>query len=505
MSNSIDHFDFSKEHFDVLLNHALLSKEGSFTVNEKILDTMANQTFTMVNVKDIDENKGAQIIEKLTADFKRGNKFRLNIFLICLLISGTIASILFFNSHQKQNAIIPSTTNQTKNQISKLEALPSITAEELNSNPFPVINPAVLALIDSSDKIEIKELKNGMITEQSIPTSLHIPLDHSMHYEDIPTLSEEVKIQTGKDKLKMLKDIVNPKKKIFGNIPMGSTKVNGVIRSIQAFKIKNAEVSNFEYRTFLNDLLVQGKFEDYLLAATLKGQWKSIGIPEFENVYFESEKYNDFPAVNMTRKGAELYCIWLTKSMQTAIDKKEIKLTKDFPELNDFRLPYDLEWIYSARGGHDSLNIKYPWQYVGPNIYNARGCYLCNFNYTDSKIQLGNKADCPKQWNGKLPQGGFHRAIITTAGMAIDTLLTAPVYAYNPNDYGQYCMMGNVSEMVWTWNAETPNLKGAARSMGGSWNSNINNVQIEAPEQYVGFIEASPLIGFRPVMTAIKK
>ncbi|HEU4716178.1 MAG TPA: hypothetical protein VFU15_00005, partial [Bacteroidia bacterium] len=77
--------------------------------------------------------------------------------------------------------------------------------------------------------------------------------------------------------------------------------------------------------------------------------------------------------------------------------------------------------------------------------------------------------------------------------------------SYNPNPTGQYCMAGNVSEMVWTSDPANPSVHGAARSMGGSWYSYVDNVHIEASEQYVGVTDARAYIGFRPLMTFAAK
>jgi gliding motility-associated lipoprotein GldK len=83
----------------------------------------------------------------------------------------------------------------------------------------------------------------------------------------------------------------------------------------------------------------------------------------------------------------------------------------------DFRLPTESEWEYASRGGLQ--NNPYPWG--GPYIRNSRGCFLANF-----KPLRGNYID----------DGGFY---------------TVKTTSYWPNDYGLFCMAGNVAE--WTSNA----------------------------------------------------
>ena len=60
-------------------------------------------------------------------------------------------------------------------------------------------------------------------------------------------------------------------------------------------------------------------------------------------------------------------------------------------------------------------------------------------------------------------------------------------------------MGGNASEMVINHQTKQP------ESKGGSWFSCDYYLQIDANDEYKNEINASPLIGFRPVMTALKK
>ena len=75
--------------------------------------------------------------------------------------------------------------------------------------------------------------------------------------------------------------------------------------------------------------------------------------------------------------------------------------------------------------------------------------------------------------------------------------------SYAPNSYGLYCMAGNVSEMVNTYDKAT-NKYARTGTKGGSWFSCDYFLEIDADDEYPNEINASPLIGFRPVFTAPK-
>jgi sulfatase modifying factor 1 len=128
-------------------------------------------------------------------------------------------------------------------------------------------------------------------------------------------------------------------------------------------------------------------------------------------MYFSHPAYDDYPVVGVSWKQARAFCIWRTDLLNNYLRKI------GGVRVQDFRLPTESEWEYAARGGLDLA--PFPWG--GPYIRNTRGCFLANF-----KPMRGNYID----------DGGFH---------------TVPASSYSPNDYGLYCMSGNVAE--WTSNA----------------------------------------------------
>lgn len=127
--------------------------------------------------------------------------------------------------------------------------------------------------------------------------------------------------------------------------------------------------------------------------------------------YFWHPAFDNYPVVGIKWKQAMAFSKWRTRFWN---DYR----TQRGEVINDeFRLPTESEWEYAARGGRDIS--PYPWG--GPYMRNKKGCILANF----------------KPGRGDYPDdGGFY---------------TVKTDAYFPNDYGLYCMAGNVSE--WTSSA----------------------------------------------------
>ncbi|HSN07575.1 MAG TPA: SUMF1/EgtB/PvdO family nonheme iron enzyme [Hanamia sp.] len=165
--------------------------------------------------------------------------------------------------------------------------------------------------------------------------------------------------------------------------------------------------------------------------------------------YYSHPAFGNYPVVGVNWKQATAFCEWRTQTLNSwLIGKKRSTET-------DFRLPTEAEWEYAARGGRSQS--PYPWG--GPYLRNRKGCLLANF----------------KPGRGNYPEdGGFY---------------TVRADAYWPNDFGLYCMAGNVAE--WTsslyyegsynfqsdmnpdirWNAkdqESPRMKRKV-IRGGSW------------------------------------
>ncbi|MFM9908060.1 MAG: SUMF1/EgtB/PvdO family nonheme iron enzyme [Chitinophagaceae bacterium] len=124
--------------------------------------------------------------------------------------------------------------------------------------------------------------------------------------------------------------------------------------------------------------------------------------------YFSHPAFGNYPVVGVNWKQANAFCEWRTHHLNSFLESKK-KATE-----SDFRLPTEAEWEYAARGGRSQS--MFPWG----NYYlrNRKGCLLANF----------------KPGRGNYPEdGGFY---------------TVRADGYWPNDFGLYCMAGNVAE--WT-------------------------------------------------------
>ena len=124
--------------------------------------------------------------------------------------------------------------------------------------------------------------------------------------------------------------------------------------------------------------------------------------------YFTHPAFGNYPVVGVNWKQATAFCEWRTHYLNSFLESKKK------PTESDFRLPTEAEWEYAARGGRSQS--MFPWG----NYYlrNRKGCLLANF----------------KPGRGNYPEDG--------------AFYTARADAYWPNDFGLYCMAGNVSE--WT-------------------------------------------------------
>ncbi len=288
------------------------------------------------------------------------------------------------------------------------------------------------------------------------------PLDETPY--QFPQLTEEEIAITKKKKKSMLKALSKHDKNAYVYVPSGTFDYNGKQVSVQAFYVGIGEVTNFEYRTFLFDLLIQGRKDEFLKAKPDQSKWNTYPMYHmkyFQDNYFSDKKYNDYPVVNISREGAELYCKWLSQEVRKSVgDEKEAMY-------NDVRLPLRVEWIKAA--SNEGKQLPYPWN--GPYTRNSDGFYQGNF------VQ------------------GKRDSTVVFDTTEVNSVL-APSKSFWPNALKLYNMSGNAAEMVY----EGTNLTGPGTA-GGSWRSWPEEVKIYGEDPYKGILDPKPTIGFRVVST----
>jgi formylglycine-generating enzyme required for sulfatase activity len=228
-------------------------------------------------------------------------------------------------------------------------------------------------------------------------------------------------------------------RKSFSYIPNGEVEINNGKQDVNAFFLSKTEVTNLEYRTFLNELKSLGKTAELAIAQIDTTGWhmQHASYEPFVIHYHSHPAYNPYPVCNVSYEGALLYCEWLENKINECSKDKSIQY--------DVYIPSRAEWIRAANG--NSTSRKYAWG--GPECRNAKGCYLANFNTQEDNASV-----------------------------------TCIAFAYAPGEYDTYCMNGNVAEMV--------SEKGIA--VGGSWLSKEDEI---TNTSFISYTSSAPSIGFR--------
>lgn len=385
--------------------------------------------------------------------------------IIMLTTISTLTAVLvfFFNTNSTKNE-----SNSAVKPISESKQELAETNSTSSGNSFLGKSPAeksALTLSELSPPFE-----NPLKTPVENPFFLSEPLEHPVLKPTIlddtyvfPKLTEAEIKANHKQKKTMLKALGKMDKKSYTFLVSGSFDFKGKMTSVQSFLIQNTEISNLEYRTFLFDLLIQDRKDEFLKARPDQNQWSLLPGGQnnkMKDHYFSHPAYDHFPVVNISREGAEMYCKWLTQELFKVVDEK-----KKY-QFNDIRLPAREEWVMAA----SIEGKKGPYCWEGDQTLNSSGCYLANYKPLEGSDSTSYKVD-----------GGFY---------------TVRVDSYFPNDFGLYNMSGNVAEMVYD-DIKTK----SAGTAGGGWMNNEEEIKILGPDPYAGVTNAHPGIGFRVVMT----
>ncbi len=435
--------------------------------------------------------------------------FTLKNLIIMLVISGVITGVVLMlttptnnknqNDHQKEQKILPDSTQQSKMEAQVLK--PKMNEVE---RIYVEIEPRenIVFRADSVNVSDSSIQEGGFTYEPYVFPGDEVSAKQPPVFYKFPSLTEEEIEANHKQKAKMLKELAKLDKKKYVYVPSGSYTYKGKPVSVQAFYMQTTEVTNLEYRTFLFDLLIHGRNDEFLKAKPNQDGWVNIDGVEvafnepMKDLYFSHPAYNQYPVNNVSREGANMYCMWLSKELQAYDKKKGV--------YNDLRIPTQYEWAYAATGGLN--NVEFPWG--GSSPLNAEKCFLANYRPLKSTVpaieenekgrfRKKNRSNVPlirgvyEQKSGEELKGG-EKYFYAADG----AFHTAKVDSYNPNGFGLYNLSGNVAEMVYYHGEDnTPGTK------GGGWLSDLDELKIEGEDKYKGKEDPHVNIGFRVVMT----
>lgn len=403
---------------------------------------------------------------KTTPTDGKGSFFTLkNVIIMISSISAiSLAVILLLPSHE-----VTRKENHSEKEIqpvAQLEEIEFVIEEEeiKKSKEFvwPVLETQSLQPIESFRPREI----GSLIVLKRKEKYVKAPVKNEYKY--YPKLTEQEIADNHKHKKKMVKALAKFDKKAYSYIPAGSFDYKGSVISVQSFWMQTNEVTNLEYRTFLFDLLIQNRKSEFDIAKPEQENWTQLlsgDMKSMEEQYFSHEAFNEYPVCNVTRAGAEMYCIWLTKAVNATLEVK----------INDVRIPTRAEWFKAA--SDEGKQLPFPW--AGNKSTNEDGCFLANYS----------------------PKAGTTGMTEENALAQDGAMFTARTSTYNPNGTGLYNISGNVAEMVY----EDYNSKNSPGTAGGSWLSSEEEIKINGSDPYEGVTSGHPGIGFRVVITHLQK
>jgi hypothetical protein len=332
-------------------------------INDNQLDELLRDLYLDENSQVANESEASFVLEQeypVTINIKKEqallNKFQgksgfkgFRFFIISLVI-GFMACLVFYfiSATSNKNTPISKLNSQTYHKQTQHNSInnqndnseTTTHASEFTKSMDTFGRPKNLVAIVKLDST-IKTKKES--AEQSIQ-----PIQ-----KKLPYIKEQDRLLYANIKNQLLHSLIKLDKGLYTHLPANKVVYANKDVIVNAFNLRNISVTNLEYKAFLADLIIQKRTDDYTIAQLLTDNWTKINCNTLANAYFQDEKYNDFPVVNMTMDGAKLFCKWLEEEVQLYTIQHHLK---SIPL--QIRLPYDDEWIYAAREGYAKIAFE---------------------------------------------------------------------------------------------------------------------------------------------------
>jgi formylglycine-generating enzyme required for sulfatase activity len=305
-----------------------------------------------------------------------------------------------------------------------------------------------------------------------------------------------MRAETGTEKEKLIREATLNLFANYKHMPGTSSSAGTGSAMASDYFIKTSEISVREYKTFLQDLLLNGKLDEYEIARPKHREKLSASEQASERAifdkYFTSPVYKNYPMVFISVDGANMYCEWLQNLIVATGNIKFQNAKVDLPRAQEWTLAALSEnknAEYATADGHLKQS-KFLGMVAGSAQANYRETQKAAFSFmynqnpfdlspnTDSLLAKKNSASADDKTN----------------------FFTCPVRGvYLATQGGMYHMSGNVSEMI-----RNDNRSYSAK--GGNWHSSAEYLQISWKEpEFRGELQPSPYIGFRPIIKGIRK
>ncbi len=250
--------------------------------------------------------------------------------------------------------------------------------------------------------------------------------------------------------------------------------------TVSSFYMDETEVKNVDYREYL--YWISRVFIDYpevykkALPDTLVWRRKLAYNEPMVEYYFRHPAYGEYPVVGVNWLQANDYCAWRTDRVNemmliekgillpdpnqagdqnfnteaylahqyegaVGVEMEDLDPNKDFRKvrmedgilLPKYRLPTEAEWEYAS--------LALVGTSVDERVYQRR-----IYPWNGDGLRNPSAADRGKIMTNSVRARGDMMGV---AGALNDNAdITAPVHSYWPNDFGLYCMAGNVNEWV---------------------------------------------------------